>query len=79
MGENSRPSERTCPSFSSVSRIRRAVARVMPVRLATSLSVSAGRSREKTWMTAMPRSSDCSDCWRSPLAARSVSGASAIG
>src|SRR6188472_1752920 len=32
---------------------------------ATSLRVSAGLSREKTWMTAMPRSSDCSDCRRS--------------
>ena len=48
VGENSRPSERTWPSFSSVSRMRRAVARVIPVRLATSLSVSAGRSRENT-------------------------------
>src|SRR3954468_23426736 len=60
-----RPSERTWPTSSSVSRIRRAVARVIPVNRATSLSVSAGRSREKTWMTAMPRSSDCSDCRRS--------------
>src|SRR5512133_1818923 len=60
-----RPSERTWPTSSSVSRIRRAVARVIPVIRATSLRVSAGRSREKTWMTAMPRSSDCSDCRRS--------------
>src|SRR3954451_20797177 len=60
-----RPSERTWPTSSSVSRIRRAVARVIPVNRATSLSVSAGRSREKTWMTAMPRSSACSDCRRS--------------
>src|SRR5512133_2297072 len=60
-----RPSERTWPTSSSVSRIRRAVARVIPVIRATSLRVSAGLSREKTWMTAMPRSSDCSDCRRS--------------
>src|ERR1700704_2425966 len=45
--------------------MRRAVARVMPVIRATSLRVRAGRSREKTWITAMPRSSDCNDCRRS--------------
>ena len=55
---NKRPSERTWPSFSSVSRIRRQVARVSPVSRATSLSVSAGLSRENTWITAMPRSSE---------------------
>ena len=41
--------------------MRRAVARVIPVSRATSDSVSAGRSREKTWITAMPRSSDWRD------------------
>ena len=39
VSEKRRPSERTWPSRSSVSRIRRAVARVMPVRRATSLRV----------------------------------------
>src|SRR3954453_15903121 len=65
--EKRRPSERTWPSFSSVSRMRRAVARLMPVRPATSESVSAGRSWEKTWSPAIPRSSDCSD-WVSATA-----------
>src|SRR5215218_1827513 len=62
VSENRRPSERTCPSRSSVSRIRRAVARVVPARRATSLRVGAGFSRENTWSTARPRSSDCTDC-----------------
>ena len=61
VSEKRRPSERTWPSFSSVSRIRRAVALVMPARRATSLSVSAERSAEKTCSTASPRSSDWSD------------------
>src|SRR5690348_18356553 len=40
--------------------MRRAVARLMSVRRATSLSVIAGASCEKDWITARPRSRPCS-------------------
>src|SRR3954451_9435478 len=45
--------------------MRRAVARLMSVRRATSLNVIAGASCEKAWITARPRSRPCR---RSPAA-----------
>src|SRR5580700_4363790 len=56
--ENSRPSLRTYPSLTSVSRKRRVAALVSPVALATSLRLSRSRSGPKALMTARPRSSD---------------------
>jgi hypothetical protein len=59
VSEKRRPSLRTYPSSSSVSRIRRAVAGVMPTSRATSLRVSDGAAAENARITASPRSSPC--------------------
>src|SRR5438309_6471539 len=52
------PSAATKPSWRSVWRIRRAVARVRPVSAATMLIVITGRPSEKLPITASPRASD---------------------
>src|SRR4051794_27513217 len=60
--ENIRPSDRTYPRSASVSRNRRAPARVRSQIRATSLSVSSGWPASNARITASPRSSDWTKC-----------------
>src|SRR5439155_26857934 len=64
VNENWEPAWATYSSAFRVSRYRRAAARVSPLRVATSVIVSAGRSLEKDLITAKARSTPCTN-WRS--------------